>query len=64
MYLNANRWLIASQMAYIEARKSFPCFDEPIYKAIFKIRIIHDSSLTAMSNMPIRTKTTLYLSLN
>ena len=51
---------MTSQLSYIEARKSFPCFDEPTFKAVFKIRIIHDSSLTAISNMPVASKTTLY----
>jgi aminopeptidase N len=42
-----------------DARKSFVCFDEPDMKARFKIKVIHDSSLHAMSNMPI--KSTIFL---
>lgn len=53
------RWLITSQLEYIEARKSFPCFDEPGFKSTYKITIIHDSSLNAISNMPVASKTTL-----
>ena len=36
------------------ARKAFPCFDEPSFKSIFEIRIIHSTShgYHAMSNMP------------
>ncbi|CAF0852077.1 unnamed protein product [Brachionus calyciflorus] len=55
-YVNNNgqkKWLVTSQLEYIEARKSFICFDEPGFKALFKIRIIHDKSLDVMSNMPI-----------
>lgn len=56
VYSDANgrrRWLMTSQMEPTHARKSFPCFDEPDLKARFKIRVKHDSSLHAFSNMPV-----------
>ncbi len=62
-YLDNNgnrRWLLASQMEPVDARKSFPCFDEPDMKAVFKLRIIHDSSVHALSNMPIKSSANLY----
>ncbi len=49
-------------MEAIYARKSFPCFDEPSFKANFTITLIHDKSLHAMSNMPIKSITDLYTS--
>jgi aminopeptidase N len=54
------RWLIASQMEYIEARKAFVSFDEPGFKSIFRTTIIHDESLTTtLSNNVIKSKENL-----
>ena len=48
---------MASQMETVEARKSFICFDEPEWRATFKIQVMHDKSLKAFSNMPILSST-------
>ncbi|KAK3728880.1 hypothetical protein QZH41_019793 [Actinostola sp. cb2023] len=36
------------------ARKAFPCFDEPEFKAKFQLTIKHDKGLQVVSNMPIK----------
>ncbi|XP_029452010.1 glutamyl aminopeptidase [Rhinatrema bivittatum] len=38
-----------------DARKSFPCFDEPNKKATYNITIIHEDEYNVLSNMPILT---------
>ncbi len=44
------KYLITTQFEPIEARKAFPCFDDPDKKAIFDITLIFDKNLKAISN--------------
>jgi len=37
-----------------EARKAFPCFDEPRFKAQFSTTLRHWRNFTARSNMPLQ----------
>jgi tricorn protease interacting factor F2/3 len=49
------KYLITTQFEPIEARKAFPCFDDPDKKATFDLTLIFHKDLKAISNtLPIR----------
>ncbi|CAF3448231.1 unnamed protein product [Rotaria socialis] len=54
---NVRRYLVASQMAPISARRALPCFDEPALKATFAVTVEHEQQYRAWSNMPVQNRT-------
>ena len=48
--------LAATQFEATDARRAFPCWDEPAFKAVFSSTLILEKSLTALSNTPIQSE--------
>lgn len=55
--LPSTRSLISTQFSPIDARRAFPCIDQPDRKAIFEMTLITPLDKTmVLSNMPVETR--------
>jgi puromycin-sensitive aminopeptidase len=47
------RLMAATQFEATDARRAFPCWDEPAFKAVFAVTLVIDPNLTAVSNTSV-----------
>src|SRR5215813_9054061 len=51
--------LASTQFESTDARRAFPCWDEPASKAVFQVTLVVDQALTAISNAQVVRETPL-----
>uniref|UniRef100_A0A0E0LUN5 Aminopeptidase n=1 Tax=Oryza punctata TaxID=4537 RepID=A0A0E0LUN5_ORYPU len=56
-YKGESRNMAVTQFEAADARRCFPCWDEPAFKAKFKLTLEVPSELVALSNMPVIQET-------
>lgn len=56
-YKGESRNMAVTQFEAADARRCFPCWDEPAFKAKFKLTLQVPSELVALSNMPVVKET-------
>jgi puromycin-sensitive aminopeptidase len=51
--------LASTQFESTDARRAFPCWDEPAFKAVFQVTLVVDEGLTAISNARVAHENSL-----
>jgi aminopeptidase N len=51
--------LASTQFESTDARRAFPCWDEPAFKAVFQVTLVVDEKVTAISNARVLRETPL-----
>lgn len=51
------RYMATTHFEPTDARKAFPCFDEPSFRASFSVTMIVPEDRSCVSNMPVRVET-------
>ncbi|CAH8467419.1 unnamed protein product [Schistosoma mattheei] len=54
------KYLASTYMESVYARNVFPCWDEPEFKANFKVNIVRDENFHSLSNMNLESTEVLY----
>jgi len=50
------KFMATTQFEATDARRAFPCWDEPNIKASYRVTLVVPSNLTAISNMPVESE--------
>ncbi|CAN5583390.1 M1 family metallopeptidase [soil metagenome] len=53
----AKKEMLGTQFEATDARRMFPCWDEPSFRAAFQLTVVVPESFTAVSNMPVEKET-------
>ena len=53
----ARKTMLGTQMEATDARRLFPCWDEPAFRAKFRLTTTVPANFTAISNMPVERET-------
>lgn len=52
----AKKTMLGTQMEATDARRMFPCWDEPAFRSKFRVTVTVPAAFTAVSNMPVESE--------
>ena len=56
---SGDKYMLGTQFEPTDARRVFPCWDEPVYRATYDLTLVVPAKLMAVSNMPVARETPL-----